>query len=263
MINSLQVFPAEYHVTEQDALQYSRGCMVSMLLLLISYGLVVEGLIPVISLPLIVLLVLPRWVINVHELIHIYDEECLNPLIRLMGASAVPLSVLSLSYGEIRSLHFAHHQAPTTEKDPDAYHIQGNWLQVAFNAFTTPEQNAFRWIANHGMNLRMGADLAIKLSILSYLAWIGGTAFLWFWLSLRIVYGLGDLAFFRLVHHQRGRYGTFALSLPKWLTRLSELIFGATVIRATLHHDIHHQNPYIAAHHLPSAREYEAGNRAV
>lgn len=246
-------------VTEQDALQYSRHCMVGTLLLISGYGATLAGFLSPLALFGLVLLVLPRWMISVHELLHVYDEQQLNRFICLMGVSPVPLSVLSLSYGEIRTLHFAHHRAPASDGDPDAYHIRGNWLRVIFNAFTSPEQSTLHWIATQGMTLRLAVDLAIKLAVLGYLAWLGGLSFLWFWLSLRFVYGLGDLAFFRFVHHQNGEYGTFDLPLPQWVIALGELVFGKTVIQATTHHDIHHQNPYIAAHSLALARKHLEG----
>ena len=247
-------FPAEFTVTEFDALGYSRSCMIGTGLLIGGYGAAIAHLMPPWALPVMVLLVLPRWMINVHELLHIYDEQQLNRFICLMGVSPVPLSVISLSYGEIRAQHFAHHAAPTTHQDPDRYHIQGNWLQAVFNAYTSPEQSALRWIAAHGLTPHLAFDLTIKLLVLMGLIWMGGSLFLWFWLPLRLVYGLGDLAFFRLVHHHQGDYGNFSLHLPQSLITLGEMLFGTTVIHTTLNHDIHHDNPYIAARSLMAAR---------
>ena len=247
-------FPAEYCVTELDALHYSRRCMVGTGLMVGGYALVVSQVLPLWALPLLVLLVLPRWMINVHELLHIYDEQQLNPFICLMGASPIPLSILSLSYGQIRQQHFAHHADPTTAADPDRYHIRGHWLQALGNAFTSPEQSAGRWIVQHGLSASLAFDLTVKFWLLMGLAWLGGGTFLIFWLSIRLVYGLGDFVFFRLVHHQQGKAGTFGLTLPPQLMTLSRWVFGHTVTYATLHHDIHHRNPYIAARSLPAAR---------
>lgn len=247
-------FPAEYCVTELDALQYSRRCMVGTGLMVGGYALAIAQVLPLWALPLLVLLVLPRWMINVHELLHVYDEQQLHPLICLMGASPVPLSILSLSYGQIRQQHFAHHAAPTTAADPDRYHICGHWLQALGNALTSPEQSAGRWIAQHGLSASLLFDLVVKGCLLVGLAWLGGGAFWVFWLSLRLVYGLGDFAFFRLVHHQHGEAGTFGLTLPPLIMTLSVWVFGQTVTYATLNHDLHHRNPYLAARSLPAAR---------
>jgi hypothetical protein len=229
--------------------------MVGTGVLLGAYGAAIAQLIPPWSLPLIILLVLPRWMINVHELLHIYSEQQLNRFICLMGASPVPLSIVSLSYGEMRTQHFAHHATATTEADPDAYHIRGTWLQASFHAFTSPEQTAIRWIYRYGLTPRLMVDLGMKLVVLVVLGWLGGSLFLWFWLPLRLVYGIGDLAFFRCVHHQKGDYGTFALHLSRPLQTVGEIIFGCTVVHTTLNHDIHHRNPYIAARSLMAARD--------
>lgn len=258
MTTTAPSFPVEYMVTEQDGLGYSRGCMIGTLLLLVAYFATIMRLIPLAVLPFIVLLVLPRWMISVHELLHIYSDQQINRFICLMGVSPVPLSVLSLSYQEIRTLHFAHHRTPATEADPDAYHIRGSWTQAIGNALISPEKSTLHWIRTQGISRQLGFDLAIKLAVLICLAWQGGTTFLVFWLSLRLVYGLGDLVFFRCVHHQQGQYGTFALTLPQSLITLGEWVFGRTVIQTTIHHDIHHQNPYIAARALALARAYVA-----
>jgi hypothetical protein len=156
----------------------------------------------------------------------------------------------------MREIHFGHHAAPATASDPDNYHIQGNFFLILLNAFTTPEQSFIRYVAANGFNLQLGIDLFIKLVALGILAWLGGEKFLWFWLCLRIVYGLGDIVFFRATHHQQGKYGTFEIKIPHILCTLGELIVGKTVIQTTINHDVHHQNPAIAARHLGMARSY-------
>ena len=266
---------AKYQATDQDALGYTNTCIISAATLILVYGLIAIYLRedftislllaahPVIFLTLLltVLLALPRWMINLHELLHIYDEHQVHPFIRLMGVSPVPLSIVSLSYGQIRTLHFAHHAAPTIETDPDAYHIRGSWGQAVFNAFSSPEQSTLRWIARYGLSRQLAVDCGLKLLILAGLIGVGGTTFLWFWLCLRLVYGCGDLAFFRGVHHQQGCYGTFSLSLPAKLIDIGERIFGKTVVQATIHHDIHHLDPRIAVRFLGTARIQGAASK--
>ncbi|MEM9163572.1 MAG: hypothetical protein AAGC54_10960, partial [Cyanobacteria bacterium P01_F01_bin.4] len=215
---------------------------------------------PIAGLILVVILALPRWIISVHELLHIYAPEQLNRLICLLGASPVPLSVLTLGYSEIRAIHLAHHRAPTTDADPDIYHIRGSDWWVFLNAMTTPEQDTIRWIGTHGLSLTLAIELVIKLALLGTLAGFGGTTFWCFWLTLRLVYGVSDFIFFRCVHHQKGNYGNFALSLPPVLIRIGEWVFGKTVVHATLNHDLHHQYPGLAAHSLSLAREQQVGH---
>lgn len=246
--------PVEYMVTESDAIAYINICLIASACLVVGYIGAVAEIIPIWLLCVIVLLALPRWVINFHELIHVYHPEQMNRFICVMGVSPIPLSVLTLSYGELRSLHFAHHRSPTTEDDPDAFHIRGPLWQIIFTVLTLPEQRTLRWIGTHGLSLTLAVDLVLKALIFMGLAWIGGATFLWFWLCLRVVYGLSDFSFFRLVHHRAGDYGSFAVTPPVWLAVMAELVWGKTVVYATLNHDIHHLNPCIAVHHLPTAR---------
>ena len=248
--------PADYWATEQEAVLYTRRCLICAGLIFAAYGLIVVGVMSLAGLILVGALVLPRWMINLHELLHLYDAQQVNPFIRLMGVSPLPISPISLSYEQTRLLHAGHHAAPATEADPDAYHIRGSWMGALFNAFIAPEQNSVRWLMQHGLSKQLAVDMLVKLCLLVGLAWLGGFSFLWFWLSLRLVYGLSDFAFFRLVHHRQGDYGTFALSLPPVVINLGELVFGKTVIQTTIHHDIHHQNPRIAAHALANARAH-------
>ncbi len=244
-------------VTEQDALGYVQQCWIASLILLASYAWAVQGGLPIAGLMLVVILVIPRWTISVHELLHIYSPQQLNRVICLLGASPVPLSVLTLGYRQIQTLHFAHHRAAATEADPDAYHIRGASWWVFLNAMTTPEQDAIRWIAAHGLSVSLAIELLIKAILLGTLVWFGGITFLWFWLTLRCVYGVSDFIFFRCVHHQNGEYGSFALSVPPKLIRLGEWVFGKTVVHATLNHDLHHQCPGLAARSLGSARQLQ------
>lgn len=248
-------YPANYMVTEADALGYVRRCWVAALILWGAYALAIQGTLPIAGLVLVVMLVLPRWIVCVHELVHIYAPEQLNPLICWLGASPVPLSGLALGYREIQTIHFAHHQAPATEDDPDAYHIRGATGWVLLNAMTTPEQDTIRWIASRELSVSLALSLLLKLVVLGAIAWLGGTTFLWFWLTVRFVHGLSDFMFFRCVHHQKGTYGTFALSLPPVFVRLGEWLLGSTVMQATMNHDLHHQSPGLAARSLNLARQ--------
>ena len=251
-------YPTEYMVTELDALGYVQQCWVVSIILLASYAWAIQGGMPITGLILVVILALPRWIISVHELLHIYSPQQLNRVICLLGSSPVPLSALTLGYREIQAVHFAHHRAPTTDTDPDAYHIRGASWWVLLKAMMTPEQDTVRWIMTHGLSVSLAIELMIKSGLLAALAWFGGTTFLWFWLTLRAVYGFADFIFFRCVHHQNGDYGSFALSLSPGLIRLGEWAFGKTVVHATLNHDLHHQCPGLAAHSLSLARQRQS-----
>ena len=247
--------PTEYLVTEQDAIAYVNHCLIASAFLVAGYAGAIANLVPLWLMALIVVLALPRWVINFHELMHVYHPEQMNRFICVMGVSPIPLSVLTLSYGELRSLHFAHHRTPATEEDPDSFHIHGPLWKVVLASLTAPEQRTFRWINQHGLSRALAVDLGLKAVIFSLLAWLGGATFIWFWLCLRFVYGLSDFSFFRLVHCQNGDYGSFAVTSPQWLTSVAEFVWGQAVVYATLNHDLHHLNPCIAVHRLPTARQ--------
>ncbi|MEO0986423.1 MAG: hypothetical protein AAFY20_12835, partial [Cyanobacteria bacterium J06639_14] len=250
-------YPIEYMVTESDALGYVQQCWLISIILLLSYVWTVQGEMPLAGLMLVVILALPRWVISIHELLHIYEPQRLNRVICFLGASPVPLSILSLGYGENQTLHFAHHQAPATDADPDAYHIRGASWWVLLNAMTRPEQDTIRWILKHGLSVSLAIELVLKSFLLFALAGFGGTTFLWFWLMVRCVYGTADFIFFRCVHYQKGQYGSFALPLAPKLIHVGEWVFGKTVVHATLNHDLHHQCPGLAAHNLTLARQQQ------
>ncbi|BAZ71121.1 hypothetical protein NIES4106_59180 (plasmid) [Fischerella sp. NIES-4106] len=256
MLKSTKKCPIEYIVSDDDASQYLRNCAVAALILVGAYGLFVAGFISSWILFAIVAVTLPRWIMNVHELIHVKNDKQINRIISCLGLSPIPLSLVTLSYPETRKIHQAHHYTPATESDPDAYHIQGNFFVVILNALSTPEQSFFRYLAVHGFNLQLGLDLLIKFLILAILIFLGGKKFFWFWLCLRIVNGLADIVFFRLVHYQKDQYGTFEIKFPSNLETWGELIFGKIVIQATMNHDVHHQNPGIAVCHLAAARPY-------
>lgn len=256
MLKNSNKCPNEYMATDNDANQYLCHCTIAALILVGAYGLFVAEFISSWILFLIVAITLPRWIISVHELLHMKTDKQINKIIRCLGISPIPLSILTLSYSQIRDIHLAHHRSPATESDPDAYHIRGNFFVVVLNALSAPEQSFVRSLQVNGFNHQLGLDLLIKLLILVILILLNAEKFFVFWLFLRIVYALGDIVFFRLVHHQQGKYGTFGIPIPSILETWGERIFGQTVIQATINHDVHHHNPGIAARHLAMARPY-------
>ncbi len=256
MITNIDKYLDEYIVTSDDASKYLRECLIVAVILLGAYSLFITDFISSWILFVIIAVTLPRWIINVHELFHIKSNEEINGIIKCLGISPIPLSAFTLSYQEFQHIHLGHHRNPATENDPDAYHIRGNFFLVALNCFTSPEQNFIRWVQLNQFSSQLGINILIKLLFLGILILLGGKKFLWFWLCVRIVYGLGDIVFFRLVHHQQGEYGTFAMKLPSAIETWGEWIFGKTVVQATINHDVHHNNPRIAVHNLAKARTY-------
>ena len=70
-------------------------------------------------------------------------------------------------------------------------------------------------------------------------------------LSIRLaIFVANDFVFFHMVHYRGGRYGTFPIPLPLPIRYPLIVIYGVDVVYATMHHDIHHEQPMIAAKHL-------------
>lgn len=243
-----------YLTSDSETQQYQRTCIVTAIVMYAGYCLFVVGFISPLILFMAIALTLPRWLINVHELFHNKTTEEINWFISLMSASPVPLSLLTLGYEETQSIHSSHHRFTASTEDFDAYHIRGRSWVVFLKAFTTPEQNFIRWTIAKGTSKELLLNLTIRSLWLILLAILGGWHFLWFWLFLRIVLGVSDFAFFRIVHYQQGEYGTFQLKIPDRIVNLAELIFGKVVIQAVINHDIHHQYPTIAVRELANFR---------
>jgi len=241
-------YPTECMGTDDDVRQYTRDCAGYALVLMVGYVLFLAEIISPLVLFAIVAVTLPRWSVNIHELFHICNDKQINGVIRCLGTSPIPLSFITLSYTQNREIHFAHHRDLEIASAPNDHHIQGNFFVVLLKSLMTPEQRFIRFVAVNGFNLQLGLDLLIKLLVLGILVWFGGGKFFWFWLSLRIVYGLTVL--FHTTHHQKRKYRIFELKIPSNLIIWGELIFGKSVIQSTINHDRHHQNPDIALRYL-------------
>lgn len=235
---------------EQDARRYALLGNAIVLTLFALYAAAVAGAVSRWLLPLAVVILLPRWMIYVHELFHLRSEHRVDPLNRLL---LLPFTPLALGYREFRTIHFGHHRNPATADDPDSFHILGGTTRALVGALTLPEQAFWRWILRYGVDVRLGLGAVLRLATFAALALAGGIAFLWLWVPLRLVYAAGDLAFFHLLHFRHGHPGTYALTLPPVVTRLARMVYGNTVVFAVLHHDRHHRDPRVAARHLAAA----------
>ena len=119
-----------YQATESNAQQYIWACGISAAILIVTFVLWATDSIPAAVALMGVALTLPRWLINVHELFHIYPAERSPVWIRFCNNSPFPLSGLVLSYSQSQRLHKDHHRSPATPDDPDSYHIRGSWLGI-------------------------------------------------------------------------------------------------------------------------------------
>ena len=155
-----------YQVTQTNAQQYIWACGISAAILIVTFVLWVTDSIPAAVALMGVALTLPRWLINVHELFHIYPAERSPGLIRFCNNSPIPLSGLVLSYSQSQRLHKDHHRSSATPEDPDSYHIRGSWLGIIPRAFLSPEISAIHWVRTHGVSRSLLWDWLGKWAIL-------------------------------------------------------------------------------------------------
>lgn len=188
-----------------------------------------------------------RWLIAFHELFHLRNADRLDVFTRLQP---IPFSPLSLGYREYLEIHKGHHAHTATEKDPDAFHIRGGLIKAFIGSVTQQEQAAIRYLRAYGLNRELCVYGMIRLAIFAGLFSLAPEHFIYWWLVLRGTYIINDFVFFHVVHYRHGETGTFPLRLPSWLMYPFILIYGIDVVYATMHHDIHHAYPRVAAKSL-------------
>ena len=76
---------------------------------------------------------------------------------------------------------------------------------------------------------------------------------LWYWLLVRLAYGLAYFSFFYCLHRRGVEYGVYPIKLAPWQQTLFGLLFGQDALLGTCHHDAHHQQPRVSAYHLPGS----------
>ena len=238
--------------TDADARRYQFRSLVIVCLIFCGFGAVAVKMVSGWVLVAIVVLLLPRWMIYTHELFHLRGGTQIDFVTRMMP---LPFTPGALGYAEFRQIHFHHHQHPATPEDPDAFHLLGGPWYALWGALTLPEQSIIRWASQNGWGSGLNFDFLCRASIFGACLGIGGVTFLWLWVPLRLVYALGDFSFFYLLHVRHGVPGTYSLQIFPVLRVLAELIYGRTLVRATMFHDRHHLYPQIRARSLPVLSE--------
>lgn len=209
------------------------------------------GFVPPWTLVLSVPLLIPRWMIAVHELFHLRSEREVDPITWLQPLVFTPLS---LGYREQLVNHRTHHRFMGTAEDAEFYQLRGSPLAGFANAFTAPEQMWFRWVRAHGMDRSLVIATLIRCALFAGLAAITGTAFLWYGVPARITFAASCFAFFYCLHRRGERMGVYGLALPARLADVLALFYGVDLVQATMHHDVHHAQARIAARDLAAAR---------
>ena len=241
---------------EADARALTRSAHLFTALAYIHLAAAAVHVIPAWTLALSIPILVPRWMIAVHELFHLRSEREVDGVMRLLPFIFTPLA---LGYREQLRNHRGHHLNMAVPEDPEFYQLRGSPIRGFLNAVTAPEQMWFRWRARYGIDRRLAADTTVRLALFIGLAVAGGVAFAWYLAAARLTFGVAYFTFFYALHRRAGAYGVYPLVLPGWLARASTLVFGSVVVEATLHHDVHHAQPRIAARHLPESRSAVPG----
>ncbi len=237
---------------QNDVIRYTGWIYIYFCLLYSHVALAILGWLPYWSLLLSLPVLVVRWILTFHELFHVQRAREID---RLLSLFPLILSPFSLGYREYQDIHHRHHAFMVGQQDPELYLVNGNPLSGFLNALTTPEQSFFRWIAERGMDGPLLRDTLIRLGCLVGMVALTGWAFLWYWIPVRLVYGLSIFVFFYCVHRRGETYGVYPLLLPVWADRLVIFLFSREAWSALCNHDLHHQNPRVAARHLPRVRQ--------
>jgi len=237
---------------DADAARLTRNSLLCIALIYVDLAAAAVGWVPVWTLTVIVSLLVPRWMIAIHELFHLRSEREVDPVTRLQVLLFNPLS---LGYRETLVNHRSHHRFMATPQDAEFYQLRGSPLAGLVNAFTAPEQMWFRWVAEHGIDRRLAIETVVRAALFVSLAWSCGATFLWYLVPARLAFGASYFAFFYALHRRGDAMDVYPLSLPAWLARCMTWLYGTDVVEATLHHDVHHAQPRIAARDLAASRE--------
>lgn len=247
---------AEWFATDGDATRYTVTATICNLL---AYGhllLAAFGPVPAWTLALTIPVLVPRWMIAVHELFHLRTDREVDRFTRLLPFVFSPLSV---GYREQLVNHRSHHRHMATRDDAEYYQLRGSPLTGLVNAFTAPEQLWWRWVAENGIDRQLVLGTVLRLAVFMGLILVGGYTFLWYWIPARVAFGGSYFIFFYALHRRGDAYGVYPLPLPGLASRLSAAIWGGDVVLATQHHDVHHAQPRIAARYLATARRAVLG----
>lgn len=241
-----------YFADDRDARRLTRAGLVCNGLAYLHYLIVIGDLIAPWTLVLTLPILVPRWMIAVHELFHLRNAQEVDTVTRRLP---FVFTFLALGYHEQYLNHRSHHRYTATPADGDYYQLSGNKLWGLFNAMTAPEQMWFRWVSKHGLTQILLYDTLLRLGLLLLLMISGGWLFLWYWVPARISFGLSYFTFFYCLHRRGAAYGVYPLRLPGWLRGPATWIYGHDVVEATMHHDVHHAQPRIATIHFKDVRE--------
>lgn len=242
---------AVHFASDSDARRFTRNSLLCIALIYANLLAVALAIAPPWTIALTSVLLVPRWMIAVHELFHLRSEREVDPITRLQP---LVFTLLSLGYREMLANHRSHHRFMGTPSDAEFYQLRGSRLVGLANAMTAPEQMWFRWVLEHGVDRQLAIETAVRCVLIIGLLVMSVETFLWYWLPARLAYGMSYFIFFYCLHRQGDAMGVYRLVLPSWLVTVITLLYGKDLVEATLHHDMHHAQPRVAARHLATSR---------
>lgn len=238
---------SDYHAGDWDAREYRLKVIFFTLALYGCFAAFALGALGLYWMAALTSVLVTRWMIAFHELLHLRSAEQLDFFTRLLP---IPFAPLNIGYREYRMIHAEHHRYTATAEDPDAFHILGGHLKALFGAVTLHEQQLYRYIKRFGLSSELLVMAGVRLVVFVVLLVMLPQQFLLWWLVLRLTYTVNDFVFFHLVHYRTGNYGTYPIPLPSFILYPLIGIYGIDVVYATMHHDLHHDHQRIAAKYL-------------
>ena len=249
--------PAIHLAHEADARRLTRNSLLCTAVIYLHLLAVAAALVPPWTAAITAMLLVPRWMIAVHELFHLRSDREVDPVTWLQPLVFTPLS---LGYREMLANHRSHHRFMSTRRDVEFYQLRGTPAAGFINAMTAPEQMWMRWVLEQGVDRQLALTTVLRCALFAGFAGVCGASFLWYWLPARCAYGISYFVFFYCLHRRGDAMGVYRLALPSGVANFITLFYGADLVEAILHHDVHHAQPRIAARDLAASRAVIGGS---
>lgn len=225
----------------------------------VALGLGMLGLASIAVLAPLIVVCYVRGALLTHELMHVRRPEQVAWPLRMMMLFDTPFG---LGYREHQDIHLRHHQRPAMPGDPELFQIRGGSLRAFLAAMLGPELSAIRWVGEQGIGPALRREATVRAMVMLSLAALQPSAFVAYWLVLRLTVGVSNFMFHHVLHYRkywrrdwrndrrRGEYGTFSLRLPRPLDAALRLVLGSSLAAVLSEHDAHHAWSQVKAERL-------------
>lgn len=222
----------------------------------VALGVGMLGLVSMAMLAPVIVVCYLRGALLTHELMHVRRPEQVAWPLRMMMLFDTPFG---LGYREHQDIHLRHHRRPAAPGDPELFQIRGGSLRAFLAAMAGPELAAIRWVGEHGIGSELGREATVRALAMLSLAALQPSAFVAYWVVLRLTVGVSNFMFHHVMHYRRrgrkgrgrsGEYGTFPLRLPRPLDAALRLLLGSSLAAVLSEHDAHHAWSQVKAERL-------------